>query len=106
VSNVKYLGPADAFQAEPDGKFYRPGEAIPLSAEARRHHELYGHRFEDTDDAAVAVARAAMMPAPPAPEPRDDRGASILLDKNGRPLERQPAAPAVAAQPAVAAKKE
>lgn len=63
----KYLGPSDVFMV--GDKEYRQGDNIPLSAESRRHHERFGHRFEDSAEPAPiipATAAAPLLPPPPA----------------------------------------
>lgn len=44
MASVQYLGPSDVFAV--GGKEYRRGDAIPLSADAVRHHMRAGHRFD------------------------------------------------------------
>lgn len=47
---VVYRGPADVFIY--GDKEYTQGQNIPLSKELQTHHERFGHRFENTPEAA------------------------------------------------------
>lgn len=59
----KYLGPADTFIV--GDKEYHRGDSVPMSAELRRHHEMHGHRFDDSPEPALivpAIEAAPLMP--------------------------------------------
>lgn len=75
MASSTYLGPADNLFV--GDKLYHPGDTIPLSDAARRHLEINGHRFSDTDADAVALAAASMAPIAVDTRPRDDRGAPV-----------------------------
>lgn len=92
-----YSGPADHLIV--DGKLYHPGDAVPVTADQRASLELNGHRFADSDEAAVAQA-IAERPAPvPDSMPRDDRGAPMVMpDARKAPADPSIAPPARAAK--------
>lgn len=69
----KYLGPADVFIV--GDKLYHPGDTVPLSKDAREHHALHGHRFEDVNPLGDLLEAAP--PVSPEPLPRDERGAIV-----------------------------
>jgi hypothetical protein len=56
----KYIGPSATFIY--DDKEYHPGMNMPISAAAKRHHEQFGHRWEDSPEPAAVVP--ATLPAP------------------------------------------
>lgn len=99
MANSVYTGPADNLIVA--DKLYHPGDAVPLSADARANLELNGHRFTDSDADEIA-ARIAAQPGPAADtRPRDNRGAPMDLSD----ARKAPAAPEIA-PPARAAKAE
>jgi hypothetical protein len=68
---TKYLGPSATFIY--DGKEYHPGDSMPISSAAMRHHEQFGHQWADSPEPAAVVpatmpeplaAPAVVMPAP------------------------------------------
>jgi hypothetical protein len=66
----RYLGPSATFIY--GGKEYHPGDDMPISAAAMRHHELYGgHRWADSPDEApvIPATMAAPVLAPPVTMP-------------------------------------
>ncbi len=57
---AKYLGPASVFVV--NGKEYVPGQSVPLSEASRRHHEIHGHRFDDSADPEPIVPTVEAAP--------------------------------------------
>ncbi len=82
---AKYLGPADVFMV--GDKEYRRGQSVPLSAESRRHHEIHGHRFDDSPDPAPIVptieAGPLMVPM----------SSTLSPEESGAPTVTPPVAP-------------
>lgn len=71
----QYLGPADNLEyPNGSGRYYKPGDAIPLTVAERDHLARFGHRFEDMDPATDAVAAQVLGPVAPTPEPVEPRG--------------------------------
>lgn len=73
MSAYKYLGPADNVLLPGVNKVYHPGDAIPMAKAQKDAMERAGHRFEDTDLDAVALANATAVSAV-TPRPHGDRG--------------------------------
>lgn len=63
----RYIGPSDNFEFPAgSGKFYQPGDNIPISKELEEHHAVWGgHQF----DGAEFDAPAAPMPPHDDPKP-------------------------------------
>lgn len=57
---AKYLGPSDVFIV--GEKPYKQGDNIPLSKELQQHHERFGHRFENTPEAAPIAPTVTSEP--------------------------------------------
>lgn len=88
----RYEGPSDFFGY--GGKFYSPGQNVPISKEEAIHHVRAGHRFEGLtrEEAGVAEPRMAEL------KPIGDDGTPI----ENAPVSNAPVVPVAAGQPSPA----